>query len=193
MQLLETPFGVHPIEREFCDKHSVKYLGKTESWQGKKNQQNGTVFNWPVSECLYNACSSIFLKLYLPLPHLSSAPLQPWVCLGIIVLATQKIKKKHLQSSKKHKSYSQVAKLGKTHRPVRGSSSLANATSVLRSSGPAVGVRISASTGIFTISLQRIPLAQHTDWKHPGNFFLKFAMFRDFCDLVSNQYHFWLC
>lgn len=34
---------------------------------------------------------------------------------------------------KKHKSYSQVAKIGKTHRPVRGSQRLAHATSVTES------------------------------------------------------------
>lgn len=102
VQLLETPFVVHPLEREFCDKHSVKYLGKTISWQGKKRQQNGTVSNWRVSECPSNACSSIYLKLYLPPPHFPSAPLRPQVCVGVIVLAThKKEKQKRIQSSKK--------------------------------------------------------------------------------------------
>lgn len=122
VQLLETPFVVHPLEREFCDKHSVKYLGKTISWQGKKRQQNGTVSNWRVSECPSNVCSSIYLKLYLPPPHLPSAPLRPQVCVGVIVLATHKKKNKNTyKAQKKHKSYSQVAKIGKTHRPVRRS------------------------------------------------------------------------
>lgn len=59
----------------------------------------------------------------------------------------------------------------------------------------AVDIGISASTGILTASLQRIPLAKHTDWKHPGKNKKKkkFAMLRDFfVVLVSNQYRLWL-
>lgn len=61
------------------------------------------------------------MKLYLPPPHFPSVPLQPQVGVGVIVLATHKKQNTNtLQSSKKHKSYSQVAKIGKTYKPIRG-------------------------------------------------------------------------
>lgn len=119
VQLLETPFVVHPIEREFCDKHSVKYLGKNKFWQGKKRQQNGTVFNWPVSECPSNACSSIYLKpspstLLLLCPSPSTG-----LCWSNCSGHTQNEKQKHKQSSKKHKLYSRMAKVGKKYEPIK--------------------------------------------------------------------------